>query len=91
MINLAINWWRLSLLSTFTLLFFSFMLAASYNVEAQCTPPTTVAHSTTSITCPSNGTITVGTASGGAGDYLEYALYNAANTTEVRPDRKSVV
>jgi len=60
-------------------------LLYSNDTRAQCSAPSFVAHEADSATCASNGRVAVASFADGEGDYLEYSLYNEANTLEVRP------
>lgn len=70
---------------TFFLIAGVLLSALQFKTFAQCAAPTSFNAAATNSTCASNGTITINDVSGGDGISLQYALYNANNTVEVRP------
>lgn len=55
-----------------------------HQVLAQCNAPTASVQTITAQVCPGTGSINVTSVTGGSGTY-QYALYNAANTVEIKP------
>ena len=60
------------------------MTLMGHQVIAQCNAPTASAQTITAQICPGTGSINVTSVTGGSGTY-EYALYDQANTTVVKP------
>lgn len=61
------------------------LLLCSNYVKAQCNIVTNATTTVASATCSSNGIITVTGTTGGNATYYEYALYNQANTSVIKP------
>ncbi|WP_420147213.1 T9SS type A sorting domain-containing protein [Spirosoma sp.] len=60
------------------------LLSPLRSAFAQCDAPTASTQTITDQTCPGTGSINVTSVAGGSGTY-QYALYNQANTVEVKP------